>query len=482
MRAFSKSSSPWWWAITGLLLITLNLVLVWSSNAFASAPPFASKPVIRVVGIEILAGLVYLSLVVNLRSAGDSPRLLVWVIAIGLLLRALMFLSIPVMEDDFYRYFWDGAVVAHGGNPYAFSPEQVSRDKNATESKIPLSLRRLADDPGSPLARINHPQFRTIYPPVAQAAFALAYGMHPWSLNAWRLVLLGFDLVTLGLLLALLRELKLPLLSLSVYWWNPLLVKEIFNSGHMDLVLLPFLLGALLLALRGKYPGAAAVLGLAVGVKVWPLLLAPAIFRPLLRQPKRLFTALSVFALVTGILFYPMTATGLGSTSGFHAYSLSWENNDLFFNIVSSLAQRLTSAFNLHLSHRDFPARVVAGLLLAAIVFYTAQRRVAGPGGLCEQCLIIIAALYLLGPTGFPWYYVWLLPFLALRSRPSLLILTPLLSLYYFRNYFVAHSAEQTFLVRVAVGLEFVPAWILLGWEWLQQRRRAMAPAKEAIA
>jgi hypothetical protein len=41
-------------------------------------------------------------------------------------------------------------------------------------------------------------------------------------------------------------------LAVLVYWWNPLLVKETFNSGHLDVIAFPFVLEALLLNLRKK--------------------------------------------------------------------------------------------------------------------------------------------------------------------------------------------------------------------------------------
>ncbi len=48
---------------------------------------------------------------------------------------------------------------------------------------------------------MNHSYLRSIYPPVAQAAFALAHWIGPWEVSAWRLVLLLFDTMTLGLLI-----------------------------------------------------------------------------------------------------------------------------------------------------------------------------------------------------------------------------------------------------------------------------------------
>ena len=48
----------------------------------------------------------------------DKRILLYVILAAGLFCRLLMFLPEPVMEDDYQRYMWDGAVTANGYNPY----------------------------------------------------------------------------------------------------------------------------------------------------------------------------------------------------------------------------------------------------------------------------------------------------------------------------------------------------------------------------
>ena len=88
--------------------------------------------------------------------------------------------------------------------------------------------------------------------------------------------MLAFDLAAGALVLLLLRRLRLPLIWFAVYWWNPVLIKEGLNTGHMDLVVLPFLLGAIYLALRDRPVLSAASLALAAGAKVWPVLLLAA--------------------------------------------------------------------------------------------------------------------------------------------------------------------------------------------------------------
>ena len=80
---------------------------------------------------------------------------------------------------------------------------------------------------------------RTIYPPAAQALFALSYVIDPFNLTTWKIILLVFDFAALILLFYALRASSLPYSYLMIYWWNPLLVKEILNSGHLDVLVKP---------------------------------------------------------------------------------------------------------------------------------------------------------------------------------------------------------------------------------------------------
>ena len=85
-----------------------------------------------------------------------------------------------------------------------------------------------------------------------------------------------------------------------------------------------------------------------------------------------------------------------------------------------------------------------------------------------------MAALFLISPTQFPWYYTWLLPFLAVVPKFSLvlltlqlslyfslLLLTSLLPLYYLRFYLEPRGLMDIFNNYV-VWIEFVPVWVLI--------------------
>lgn len=467
-----RSWSYWRWGFAGSLLIGLHLALFLLSPGFAYEREPLAWPVLPLVGIEVFAGALYLLVV---RLLGDSPRstvLLVWAVAVGAVLRVSMLTSTPMLEDDHYRYLWDGAVLANGFNPYTYTPTEVLQSED-DGADVPAALSRLAAESRLTLERVNHPHLRTIYPPVAQAAFALAGRLGQGSLVAWRLVLLGFDVATLCLVIVLLRISGLPIMGLVIYWWNPLVVKEVFNSSHVDVVALPFVVGALLLTIRGRHLWAAGSLALAVGTKIWPIILLPLLLRPVLRNPKRLILALCIFGLLVGAMFFPIYAAGLDGDSGFIAYGREWEMNDALFMLFVWGAQFFVKYMGGDVGQGQLAARfLVLGILVGWTIWLT-RKEVKGPSDLCERCLLVVAAMFLLSPTQFPWYYLWVVPFLVVRPRLSLLLLTALLPLYYLRFYFAARGNVDVFDNGI-VWLEFVPVWLLLIREWYVERRIAV--------
>ena len=467
-----------WWFLTGLLLIALHVGIVFISFQLGYDSDNAISPIPVFVALFMAAAAIHLISLTRLHRTRVKKPLVAWVIMVGVVLRVSVLFSEPILEDDFYRYLWDGGVVAHGYGPYVIVPEQVMEGGD----HVPEALRELGRDAGTVLQRVNHPHLATCYPPVAQALFAAAHLAGPWRLTAWRLLLFIFDTATLALLFAFLRLLGKSPLYVVVYWWCPLVVKEGFNAAHMDIALLPLVLGALWLSLRSRSAGghvaAAVVLGLAAGVKLWPVILAPLLFRPLLRRPRMLVCAVTAFGgTLLLILLAMLPAYTLGDASGLVAYGQGWEMNDaLFMSILWGI--RL---FPWLAEQGPLLARAIVASLLGAVILVAVWREQQAPEAWCRRALWIVAALFLLSPTQFPWYYLWVTPFLVFTPRPSLLLLTALLPLYYLRFRFNAFDRAAVFDYGI-VWLEFIPVWTLLLMEGLVSfKHRHEARQKEPL-
>jgi hypothetical protein len=337
-------------------------------------------------------------------------------------------------------------------------PEQAAQGG----PEVPPQVHQLATDSGNIIQRINHASLATCYPPVAELLFAAAHLVGPWSLTAWRIVLLAFDAVTLALLCAILRQLGRSPMYVAAYWWCPLAVKEGFNSAHMDITILPFVLGALWLSLRSERVrdriAASGLLGIAVGIKFWPIVLAPMLFRPVVRKASSLIPALAVFGGLLGLQFLAlMPSLGMGAESGVLAYGQQWEMNDALFMTLLWMVRRVPWVAE----HAAFITRGIVASILGLVIFVAIYQEKKTPEEWYRRALWIVAAVFLLSPTQFPWYYLWVLPLLVISPRPSLLLLAALLPIYYLRFHFKALDQVDTFDHGI-VWVEFVPVWCLL--------------------
>lgn len=443
----------------GLLLLSF-ILLAYISPDFSTEIAQRDKPVLLLVALLVFSGLIFLFTIFQMPKAKLEANQLILVIAVGIVLRVLMLFTVPILEDDYFRYLWDGAVTANGINPYKYSPEEVlSRDD------VPLELIELAKESGGIIHGINHPSIRTIYPPVAQAFFAVSYWLDSWSLTTWKMILLVIDLATLSLIFNALGLLKLPSSFLIIYWWNPLLVKEIFNSGHLDVLVFPFILSALILATQSKYFRSSFSLIIGLGIKLWPAFLLPIIVRPILSKPRQLFSVFVLTAISIYVLFLPIYNSGLDSSSGFIAYGQSWQNNDSIFRILVYFSELVLDILGYETFHKYSVARYVVVALVGLWILFVTFGKTFRQSDLFSKSLYIVAFAFLISPTQFPWYYTWLIPLLAIRPRFSLLLLTALLPLYYLRYYFEPRGQIETF-TNIIIWVEFIPVWILILWEW----------------
>ena len=467
--------------LAGALGLTAALaVFVAISHAFAYEIPWTDRPTAALVAIMMAAGLAYLGLVAAQSRAGLQRAWFGSLIALGMALRVAMLFSTPVYEDDFYRYFWDGALVAKGLNPYAQAPNDVLpvdfplAEAGVATDDVPAGLKDLADEPD--VARVPYPSLKTIYPPATQAFFWLSHTIAPWNLTAWRLLLLAVDAATLLLLMKLLARLGRARHWSLVYWLNPLALTEIHNGGHMDVLLLPFLLAAVLFALRRRFALGGVALAGAVGVKFWPVVLAPLLFRPLFAQPRKLAAAALPFGVLVCLLVSPQLLTKPDETSGLAAYTLDWQTNAFLFPLIERAIGILAQGDGIGLFEPNILARLAIGGLVAASALWLARRPFSGGDGPIDACLAVTALLFFVSPTGYPWYAIWFLPWLAIYPHPALLLLTVTLPLYDLR-YPLQLGGQQELFEALIVPLQFLPSLIILAYETTRKARRRAAIA-----
>lgn len=362
-------------------LIVSGLILFGAMVWIGTIDPMRS--VTLFLGVAVAASVAYLA-AVGLIAAGApaSPRLVAAGLLLAVLWRIPLLLAPPLLSTDIYRYIWDGRVQRFGHNPYVSAPADPALQWLHT----PLT------------ARTEHADLPTIYPPVAELVFRAVASLQE-SVLAFKLVQLFFDGLIAGLLLKWLQITGRSPVWVLAYAWHPLAALEGAGSGHLDFLGVALLVAGVLALEQGRRVVAGIVLGLAVGVKFVPVVLAPLVvrrlgWRGLLAGGTLLLCLYGWFAGETGGL-------ALGSLG---EYARRWRfNGPLFLGIEGLAGMRMALAMPL-----------VGGM---AVAWY-ADRRPGPPGPAAWAWPIAVALL--LAPAVYPWYLVWLLPFLTVRATAPL--------------------------------------------------------------
>lgn len=461
--------------IAAFAVLASQLLLVLLAPGLTHASATTISAVLPLILLIAIPGMIALAATPVLIKAGEPPglkrqssakTLFILAVALGALIRLVWFAAPPPIEDDYFRYLWDGAMLAHGFNPYAISPADIMRALKGEAAAIPDAVLTLARDSGDVLTRINFPELRSIYPGTAQAAFAVAHWLVPWSVTGLRAVFLSAEIATLVLLIAILRQLGVNPLWSALYWCNPFPAAMLIGAAHADVLIPPLLLGALLLAWQARYIVAGVLLALAAGVKVWPLLLAPLIFRPRLFNVRAALMPAAIFTLVLAAVMTPLLLSSLQAKSGLTAYAAAWSNNNGFFAWAAWwLFYLLPEGVSANSALRLAVTALAGGIALGA-----ALKPASTLNGLLGRALVISAAVFYLAPAQFPWYAA---PFIALAAALRvwpLLAASVLLPAYYLFFPLWQTGRGDTFIYGAAF-IHSVPVFAWLIWrimgKWL---------------
>jgi len=237
----------------------------------------------------------------------------------------------------------------------------------------------------------------------------------------------------------------------------------------MDVILLPFLIGSVLLAMKSRPLAGTACLSLAVAVKLWPALLLPTLLRAAPKY-RTMLICIFVFSVTTGVLMWPFAEQAFQSGAGVSAFSTTWERNAALFRVIVGGNQTLLDTLGIYQLDAGKIARVMVATMIAGIALCINVRKPVNDTLLVQRVIITISALLLLGPTLYPWYYAWLVPFLTVIPNRALLAFSVVLPLYrlQFHPWFLDHPhVFQNYVVWAEQG----PVLIMLFFTWFRSRR-----------
>lgn len=435
------------WIIFLFLLTAYSVCLLLISAQLGINQQPHTDLIVSYVSFRIILGVYFFIAILSVNKLFNSKIVLGIIIGTGIVCRVILIPSQPVLEDDYYRYLWDGAVTANGFNPYIFSPEDAM--SNSTDA--PAELKQLAKESNDVIKNINHPHIRTIYPALAQGVFAISYIIAPWQTWMWKLILFFFDIVLLLFLFLILKHVRYPLILISIYWLNPIVIHEFFNAAHMDLLAILFVIVSIYLYLKNKHWMAIVCLAIATGLKLWPLVLMALYLRPFWKNKQSFSLYFLGYFIIVLIFFIPVLASNLNENLGFIRYAERWINNAAVYTLFKDAIFYFTSLIGLHIS---ILPRIAIVLVYLIMLYFIVKRETKNQDQFLEKALLVVALLYLISPTQFPWYYTWMIPLLAFRLKVSLLLYAALLPLY-----------QLNYLSPALVYIQHLPVLAVFVWE-----------------
>ncbi len=368
----------------------------------------------------------------------DSKKKLQYAIAAAILFRVALLFSIPTLSDDFYRFIWDGNLLAHGINPFAHTP--VFYMQNGLPSFLSAEL----------FNNLNSQTYYTVYPSVCQYIFwisAQLAGTNPLgNVIVMKVILLAFELGTFWVMQRLLNYFKLPFKYLLIYALNPLIILELTGNLHFEGMMIFFLLAAFYLFLRQKVWTASLCFILAVNTKLIPLLLLPYLVFSL--GWKRATQLVSLVLVGTVLLHIPFLGPEFLThfSDSLALYFQSFEFNASLYYLVRWVGFQ-TVGYNII----QTAAPLMALAACAIIITVSWKYRDRSLKNLAFIYITIVTVYYLLSTTVHPWYITSLVAIVPLTGFYFPVAWSALIPLTYIA-YSTSIYSESLWLV----GVEYI--------------------------
>ncbi|MCB0631512.1 MAG: glycosyltransferase 87 family protein [Saprospiraceae bacterium] len=395
----------------------------------------------------VLAYLPFFAAYAYVIRMGEKASLKFW-LGIGLLARLILLFSFPRFSDDVYRFIWDGRLLINGLNPFDHLPAYYLEAGHQVPGLEPALYEKL-----------NSPEYFTIYPPVAQATFALACSLFPNSISGsafiMKLFLLLCEAGTIFLLPRILNGFKLPRTRSLIYALNPLLIVEIVGNLHYEGAMIFFLVLGLYLLQKERYGWAAVAIALSIAAKLLPLLFLPFFIRRLGWKRSIRFFAVMGGALV--LLFLPLVNGVFLQNFGnsLDLYFRKFEFNGSIYYLLRWIGFRIKGYNTIAQLGPWLAFATFTGISLAAILDKD-QRWRSLPG----RALFAICLYLFFTTTVHPWY-VALPVVLCMFTNWRFPLLWSALIILTYVNYSYPGYFENLWVV----SLEYLLVFGFLIWE-----------------
>ncbi len=406
---------------------------------FIFIPLSGSRPIVVYSDVYIAASIVFLFISAYVLTKDLSIKFVLILLGASVLLRVALAFVAPTGSDDYYRYLWDGKVMASGINPYRYAPDDPALS-SLHSSVLP--------------ARVNFRAMRTVYPPLAEGLFYAAYRIGGESYLGIKLLLFVFDLMTMYGIYLILRKLKLSTKNLLLYGLCPLPLFQFFIDGHVDGFGLTFLVFSAFFYIDGKKLLSYIFIALSICVKPTGLVMIPLI----LIMEKDIRERVKVVLVPAGICaasYLPFVLSG-SPFQGLVKFTENWWFNGFVFDILNAFTK-----------DNQVSRSLCGALFVLAFAVVVFSRK-----DFLTKLYTSIFLLLIFSPVVHPWYLGWLAVLIPFRARWSGLLYVALVSLTSITvvNYQLTGAWNESTVVLL---LEYLPVLAVFILELVRTRNQA---------
>ncbi|MFD1550924.1 hypothetical protein DNU06_05025 [Putridiphycobacter roseus] len=323
------------------------------------------------------------------------------ILIVGLLARVTLLFISPELSNDFYRFIWDGELLLQGTNPYQYTPNELISYGAFLSNDYYLSLYHGMGE----LSQANY----SCYPVLNQFFFAIAALFSDnLSINlvVLKLIIILGDLGVFFFGIKILKILGQAQNKIAWYFVNPFILLEFSGNLHFEGVMLCFILGFIYYILKNNWIIAGLFLGLAIHIKLIPLLFIPFVYKKLKWRNSVGFTAVVILVvlLFAGIL---LDAQNIGHfLSSLQLYFKSFQFNASVFAWVNLAYSEYIGWDTTQIVGPLLSKIAIGGILLLGLL--KADKK---PNDFIIAILFALTIYYVFATTVHPWYISLVLTF-----------------------------------------------------------------------
>lgn len=404
-----------------------------------------------VYGIHALCGLLLL-------NKADTFLTLRSLFTLFLCSRLAVFFMYPWLSDDVFGYLFYGKATLAGENLYALKADDPA-------------LAYLRD---SAYALMAFKPYQNIYPPIATIFMTISAwisSLFPYSLLAtiliWKALLFCIEFFGLALLYTWLRSHHFSLLPILIYLAIPMTAVEGIGQAHNEILLLPFIIGAIILFRSESSFRRNFLIGMLCAIfgllKLYPIVLIIPFLSHMKGWTNKIYLiigAVCMTLLSSAPWFWGIV---IGNMSALHGYmSVLQFYQGTYFNGVILYGLRYgLELLRVHEWWLMAPKvlTLIRGIGIIAMSAYTYIRQQS----LAQSLYGILLVTVLISAKVHPWYFIPLIFLGAIIHRQSMMIIGSLMMFTYAM--YAMEPAQESMLFETGL---WIMALIVLYAEYKQ--------------